>query len=116
MSVVPDLLAAADRIRDTLDAVGVKASLSEAELHGDGVLIVAPTMTGMLSGHCRSAEWTLYVLTADVPPRQALRRLGALLDKVTAVCPAAGLIEPVVIDSVGGAPRSGFKFPFDDRF
>lgn len=113
---MPDLLAASDRITSTLSAVGVRASLSEAELHGDGVLIVAPIMRGLLSGHCRAATWTLYVLTGDCEPRQALRRLGVLLDTVTGVCPPAGEIEPVVIDSVGGAPRAGFKFPFDDRF
>jgi hypothetical protein len=110
---MPNLRAAADQVTGALEAAGIRAALTEADLSTDGVLLTAPVLTARMGG-CWTADWTAYVLVGNTG---TAHELGAGSEMLPAVLAVLGFTtaEPVEIASVDGGRRPGWKITFTTR-
>lgn len=109
-----DLLTQARQILDQVEGLGVSAALSEADLPGEGLLLIPPALFPRALGGCWNVTWTAYVLVLDSGLPAVFASAGPLLSKLL---PLLGFTEayPVEIASVTGGRRPGYRVTFTTK-
>lgn len=101
-------------IQAQVEALGIQTALSEADLAGEGLLLIPPVLRARGMGGCWDATWTAYVLVADAGQSAVF---GSTSELLPVLLPLLGFTEaiPVEIASVTGGRRPGYRVTFTTK-